>query len=116
MSQVGLIGNPMIYRQLPLEDAIARTLSGGFDALELWPPQIAECATPALRRALASSIRDAGAEPVRLNCADRPYFQALARDEDVAIALQGLKQDIQAAADLGTTAASTPGVNQGCCP
>ena len=45
-----LIGNPMIFRDLPLEAALRQTKALGFDALELWPPQIAACRTDALRR------------------------------------------------------------------
>ena len=36
-----VIGNPMIFRQLPLEEALAKMGQLGYDAIELWPPQIA---------------------------------------------------------------------------
>ncbi|MEX2172099.1 MAG: sugar phosphate isomerase/epimerase family protein [Pirellulales bacterium] len=98
-----LIGNPMVFRQLPLEMALAKTVDAGFDALELWPPQIAECRTPALRRQLAKHICSLGATPLRLNCADCDYFQALRSAADVATALEGLKADIDMAVDLGMT-------------
>ena len=62
-----MIGNPMIFRQLPLEQALQRMAELGYDALELWPPQIAECKTDALRRELAEYIRSLGLKLVRLN-------------------------------------------------
>lgn len=96
-----LIGNPMIYRKLPFEMALERTLDAGFDAIELWPPQIAEFRTPALRQLLARQLRDRGVPLVRLNCADREYFQLLDADEDIPRALDGLRADIDAACDLG---------------
>jgi sugar phosphate isomerase/epimerase len=98
-----LIGNPMVFRQLPLEMALAKTVAAGFDALELWPPQIAECRTHESRRQLAAYVRSLGVTPLRLNCADRDYFQALRSDEDVATALAGLKADVDLAVDLGMT-------------
>ena len=98
-----LIGNPMIYRQLPVEEALAKTVGGGFDALELWPPQIAEFRTPRLRERLRDQIRRLGAEPVRLNCADCDYFQILSSRDDVDRALAGLKKHIDEAIDLGMT-------------
>ena len=55
-----LIGNPMIFRQLPLEMALQKMVELGYDALELWPPQIRECRTPQLRRRLAKHVASLG--------------------------------------------------------
>jgi len=96
-----LIGNPMIYRQLPFERALAKCLEAGYEGLELWPPQISEFCTPALRRELRGYAQSLGVELVRLNCADRPYFQAIRSKQDAETALLGLIADIDAAADLG---------------
>jgi sugar phosphate isomerase/epimerase len=96
-----LIGNPMIFRQLPFEMALSKCVVAGYEALELWPPQIAEFRTPELRSRLRTHAHSLGVDLIRLNCADREYFQALRKSEDVAIALAGLKADIDAAADLG---------------
>lgn len=96
-----LIGNPMVYRQLPLEMALEKTIAPGYDGLELWPPQIIECRTPALRRQLASYLTSRGAPPIRLNCADREYFQSLESESDVEKAWRGLQRDIDMAAELG---------------
>jgi sugar phosphate isomerase/epimerase len=95
-----LIGNPMIYRQLPLEMALAKCVSAGYDALELWPPQIAECRTSELRRQLHGYAQSLGMELIRLNCADRDYFQSLQSRKDARRALDGLTADTDAAADL----------------
>lgn len=96
-----LIGNPMAFRQLPLEMALEKARSAGYEALELWPPQIAECRTPDLRRQLANRMADLGIDLIRLNCADRDYFQSLESPSDVPAALVGLQADIEMAADLG---------------
>lgn len=96
-----LIGNPMIYRQLPIEMALAKCIDAGFDALELWPPQIAEFRTPALRRQLRDYVSSRGVKLIRLNCADRDYFQAMRTSDDVTKALQGLIADVDLAVDLG---------------
>ena len=91
----------MVFRQLPLEMALEKTLAAGYDALELWPPQISECRTPELRHQLASRIAIRGVELIRLNCADRDYFQSLGSRSDLQDSLSGLQTDIDFAADLG---------------
>ncbi|MEO2045204.1 MAG: hypothetical protein ABGX16_01355, partial [Pirellulales bacterium] len=96
-----LIGNPMVFRTLPLEMALEKAAAAGYEALELWPPQIAECRTPELRHQLARRMASAGIELIRLNCADRDYFQALDSPSDLSVALLGLQADIDQAADLG---------------
>jgi sugar phosphate isomerase/epimerase len=98
-----LIGNPMIYRQLPLEMALSKCVAAGYNALELWPPQIAEFRTSGLRRQLRDYASSLGFDLIRLNCADREYFQALHSDVDVDAALAGLKVDVDMAVDLGMT-------------
>ena len=98
-----LIGNPMVFRELPLEMALAKAAEAGYDAFELWPPQILECKTAALRQQLAERIRSMGILPLRLNCADREYFQNLSSHEDIPQAVAGLCSDIDMAADLGMT-------------
>ncbi|HMO83618.1 MAG TPA: sugar phosphate isomerase/epimerase [Lacipirellulaceae bacterium] len=96
-----LVGNPMIFRRQPIESALARCVQAGFDALELWPPQIVEFSTPALRRELGDYIRGLGMQVLRLNCADRPYFQMIESEADARCATEGLIADIDVAADLG---------------
>ncbi len=96
-----LIGNPMVFRQLPLEMALEKTAALGFDGVELWPPQIKECRTATLRRALARRLDSLHLRPVRLNCADMDYFSMLRSPDDVPRALEGLRADIAAACDLG---------------
>ena len=96
-----LIGNPMVFRELPLEMALEKAITAGYEALELWPPQITECRTPELRRQLARRMTSLGIELIRLNCADRAYFQSLETSADVPAILTGLQADIDMAADLG---------------
>ncbi|MCC7361415.1 MAG: sugar phosphate isomerase/epimerase [Anaerolineales bacterium] len=96
-----LIGNPMIFRELPLEAALRQTQALGFDALELWPPQIAACRTDALRRQLAEHCAGLGLPLVRLNAAGADYFGPWETPASGAQFLDGLKRDIDAAAALG---------------
>lgn len=100
-TQGAVIGNPMIFRQLPVEEAVRKMVELGYDAIELWPPQIESCRTPSLRQRLADFIAGLGLKAVRLNAADPPYFQTLERPSDIARAVSGLKADIDFAADLG---------------
>ncbi len=62
-----LIGNPMIFRDWPLEEALRKMAALGYDALELWPPQLAACRTDALRRQLAAHCAGLGLPLVRLS-------------------------------------------------
>ena len=100
-SNTMVIGNPMIFRQLPLETALRKMVELGYDALELWPPQVRDCRTPQLRRRLAEQVASLGLKLVRLNAADPDYFKALGSRADVPAVLAGLKADIDAAAELG---------------
>jgi sugar phosphate isomerase/epimerase len=96
-----VIGNPMIFRQLPLESALRKIKELGYDALELWPPQISECKTAALRKRLANHIRSLGLQLIRVNAASPDYFQLLQSPDDVPSVVAGLKADVDLAADLG---------------
>lgn len=98
-----LVGNPMILRQLPLDMAMRKTAESGFDALEMWLPQLAEARTPELRRKVGEFAESLGTPLVRLNVADPDYLQELTGPQDVAKAVEGLKHDIDFAADLGMT-------------
>lgn len=93
--------NPMAFHRLPLEDALAKFRGGGFQDLELWPPQIEMASTPALRRRLADYLASLGMKAVRLNCADRDYFKIWPPDFSYQPALDGLRRDIDMAAELG---------------
>lgn len=97
-----LIGNPMIFRQLPLEQALRRTRDLGYDAFELWGPQLVECRTDALRNRLRILCEDKLGMPlIRLNVADAPYFTPRRRKGDWRGVLPGLCQDIDVTAALG---------------
>lgn len=96
-----IIANPMVFRQLPLEDALAKVRNAGFRELELWPPQLEMAATRSLRRRLVDYLASLGMNAVRLNCADRDYFKIWAADFSYQSALDGLRRDIDMARDLG---------------
>ncbi len=100
--RVQIIGNPMIFRDRPLEAALQLAAALGYDLLELWPPQIAACKTDDLRRELADRCRALGTPAVRLNAAGTDYFDApLLHPDATAEVLAGLKRDILAAEALG---------------
>ena len=96
-----LIGNPMIFRDWPLEAALRQMVALGYDALELWPPQIAACRTDELRRQLADHCAGLGLPLVRLNAAGADYFGPWESPASAAGFLAGLQRDIDAAAALG---------------
>ena len=96
-----LIGNPMIFREWPLEDALRKMVSFGYHNLELWPPQIAACRTDGLRREFAEYCAGLGLALVRLNAAGAGYFGPLQSTQDSAQILDGLKRDIAVARSLG---------------
>jgi sugar phosphate isomerase/epimerase len=97
-----VIGQPMIFRQLPLELALQKTKELGYDALELWAPQIAECRTNALRERLRSYCEDQlGLPLVRLNAADASYFFPFGNQGDYQKILPGLLQDVDVTSALG---------------
>lgn len=114
-----ILANPMVFRQLPLEDALSKTRELGFRAVELWPPQLSAVSTPALRRRLADYLSTIELQPIRLNCADPEYFRRWTADysfdsildyfkvwtEDYSFdsILDGLRRDIDFAHDLGMT-------------
>jgi sugar phosphate isomerase/epimerase len=91
----------MIFHQLPLEAALRQTAALGFDALELWPPQIAACRTDGLRRQLAEHCAALGLPLRRLNAAGANYFGPLESPQQAAGILAHLQRDIDAAQALG---------------
>jgi sugar phosphate isomerase/epimerase len=92
----------MIFRASPLEAALQKAAALGYDALELWPPQIAACQTNDLRRELAAYCAALGTPAVRLNAAGAAYFDApLASPGAFVRVLDHLQADILAAEALG---------------
>ena len=79
----------MIFHRLPLELAIQQTVAGRFDALELWPPQIAESRNPEIRTQLVDHIHSPGPDVWQLHFVDCDYFQAISPINDVPPALAG---------------------------
>ena len=96
-----VVGNPMIFLEYPLEEALRSMVKFGFDAVELWPPQIEVCKTDELRKQLAEHISSLGLSLAGLNSAAPPYFEALESPNDVEGVVQGLKQVVDIAASMG---------------
>lgn len=96
-----IIGNPMIFRQYPLDRAIRTLAELGYQGVELWAPQIAVCKTDSLRRQLADLIRSLGLTLTGINAADADYFSALSSPADVDAVVSQLKRDIDLVHTLG---------------
>lgn len=96
-----LIGNPMIFRQYPLDRAIRTLTTFGYQGVELWAPQIAICKTDPLRRQLADFIRSLGLTLTGVNAADAAYFSALSSPADVDAVVENLTRDIDLVHTLG---------------
>ncbi|MBI4552589.1 MAG: sugar phosphate isomerase/epimerase [Candidatus Latescibacteria bacterium] len=96
-----LIGNPMMLRQLPIEDALERMKTLGYEGIEVCLPDIQACKTSVLKRQFNESVRSFGLTLIRYNTAAADYFTPLAHPDDWPRVLEGLKQDIDTAAALG---------------
>lgn len=96
-----IIGNPMIFRQYPLDRAVRTLTAFGYQGVELWAPQIAICKTDPLRRQLVDLIRSLGLTLTGVNAADAAYFSALSSPADVDAMVTELKRDIDLVHTLG---------------
>ncbi|MBX3011722.1 MAG: sugar phosphate isomerase/epimerase [Caldilineaceae bacterium] len=96
-----IIGNPMIFRQYPLDRAVRMLPELGYQGAELWAPQIAICKTAALRHQLADFVQSTGLTLTGVNAADADYFSALAAPGDLEAVLAGLQRDIDLVHTLG---------------
>lgn len=96
-----IIGNPMIFRQYPLDRAIRMLTEFGYEGVELWAPQISVCKTDPLRHQLADFIRSLGLTLTGVNAADAGYFSALSSPADVGTVVTHLQRDIDLVHTLG---------------
>jgi len=96
-----LIGNPMIFRHWPLEEALRKMLALGYQGIEIWPPQIEACKTDDLRRQFAEHVASLGLSLQRLNTAAADYFVPLRSPGTTRQIVLGLQQDIDIAYSLG---------------
>jgi sugar phosphate isomerase/epimerase len=91
----------MIFHHYPVEQALRLAASFGYRQLEIWPPQIADCRTDALRRQFADYAASLGLSLVRLNAAAADYFGPLKSRRGSRAIVAGLKRDIDIAHCLG---------------
>jgi len=89
-----VIGNPMIFRQYPLDRALRILTEFGYQGVELWAPQIEICKTDRLRGQLAQFVSSLGLTTMGVNSADANYFSALSSPREADSILAGLKHDI----------------------
>ena len=96
-----IIGNPMVFMQLPVEDALERLRELGYEGVEVVESAIRDCRTDALKRLFAERVKALGLTLVRYNTADAEYFTRLADREDWPRIARGLQRDIDTTAALG---------------
>lgn len=102
-----IIGNPLGYFHYSVEQALTVMADSGYDQIEICHAQIQDYKTPDLRRQLTQYIETLGMRLVGSNVADATYFQALDNDQDIKIAVAGLKNDLDFSIDLGARYLST---------
>ena len=68
-----IIVNPMIFRELSLEDSIRKALAMGFDQVEVWRGQLQGFRTRDLRHQLRDFVASLGSTISGLNSCDMPY-------------------------------------------
>ena len=98
-----LIGNPMIFRHYPLEEALRKMANFGYREIELWLPQIEMCRTDELRRQVVAYAKSLELSLVRLSTAGADYFVPLNSRRDTPGIIAGLKRDIDTAHSMGMT-------------
>ena len=96
-----IIGNPMVFPQLPIEDALERMRELGYEGIEVVDSAFESCRTEALKGQFAARVQALGLTLVRYNTADADYFTPLAHAEDWPRIVEGLQRDIDTTAALG---------------
>ena len=96
-----IIGNPMVFMQLPIEDALERMRELGYEGIEVCFGAIQDCKTDALKQQFNERVHALGMTLIRYNTADADYFTPLTGREDGPRIVKGLRQDIDTTAALG---------------
>ena len=102
-----IIGNPDMFPELQIEDALERMKSLGFAGVEISSPMIEACTTTGLKRQFAVYVKSLELDLVRLNTAGAEYFTPLSHPGDTARILESLKADIETAEIFGVQQLTT---------
>ena len=96
-----LCGNSITFQDYSVEEACQRLAAAGCNAVEMWPPHLAGCRTPALLRQFRDFAAELGLELWGLNAVGADYFQPFGGQADYDRTLAGLKGDVDYALELG---------------
>lgn len=96
-----LCGNSITFQHYTLEDACQRLAAAGCNAVEMWPPHLAGCRTPALLRQFRDFAAELGLELWGYNAVGADYFQPFGAQANYDRTLAGLKADVDHALELG---------------
>lgn len=96
-----LCGNSITFQDYSVEEACQRLAAAGCNAVEMWPPHLAGCRTPALLRQFRDFAAELGLELWGLNAVGADYFQPFGGQADYDRTLAGLKEDVDYALELG---------------
>ena len=102
-----IIGNPDMFPELQIEDALERMKSLGFDGVEISSPMIDACTTTGLKRQFSAYVTSLGLKLVRLNTAGAEYFSPLSHPGEIGRILDGLKRDLDIAEIFGVRQLTT---------
>lgn len=102
-----IIGNPDMFPELQIEDALERMKSLGFSGVEISSPMIDACTTTGLKRQFADYVASLDLRLVRLNTAGADYFTPLGHPGEASRILEALKADIDVAEIFGVEQLTT---------
>lgn len=96
-----LCGNSITFQDYTAEDACQRLAAAGCNAVEMWPPHLAGCKTPALLKQFRDFAAELGLELWGYNAVGADYFQPFGAQANYNRTLAGLKADVDHALELG---------------
>ncbi|MCY4061231.1 MAG: sugar phosphate isomerase/epimerase [Chloroflexi bacterium] len=96
-----LCGNSITFQDYTAEEACRRLAAAGCNAVEMWPPHLAGCRTPALLKQFREFAAELGLELWGYNAVGADYFQPFGSIANYNRTLAGLKADVDHALELG---------------
>ena len=92
-----LCGNSITFQAYPVEEACQRLAAAGCNAVEMWPPHLAGCRTPALLTQFREFAAEQGVALWGYNAVGADYFQPFGSQANYERTLAGLKADVDRA-------------------
>lgn len=96
-----LCGNSITFQDYTAEEACQRLAAAGCNAVEMWPPHLAGCRTPALLKQFREFAAELGLALWGYNAVGADYFQPFGSTANYSRTLGGLKADVDHALELG---------------